>query len=163
MKVLLVDASEIFRMGLRAALADAPGSGDLAVVGECSSGHQACEVSAALVPDVVVTDLHLPDQSGIALARDLRRSDPHARVLILAPLGPESVVHQAVAAGASGYALKGQSPEAIVGAIRDVGRGVWSSRPASRRCRHARPKAPTRAPRRRPSIVCRSVSAKSST
>ena len=77
MKLLLVDSSTIFRMGLRAALAAAPeATGLTVVVGECGEGRQACELALALVPDVVVTDLNLPDLNGIALARELARTVP---------------------------------------------------------------------------------------
>jgi DNA-binding NarL/FixJ family response regulator len=122
-KLLLVDSSTIFRMGLRAALAEAPGTGDLNVVGECPDGRTAVELAVALGADVVVTDLHLEDRNGIALARELARTAPASRVLILALHGPEAMVHQALGAGADGYALKGQSPAEIIAAIRSVGLG----------------------------------------
>ncbi len=123
MKLLLVDSSTIFRMGLRAALAETPGAGDLSVVGECSDGVTACRLAAELAPDVVVSGLHLTDRNGIALVRELGRAVPTARVMILAPHGPEAIVHQALGAGAGGYALKGQSPAEVVAAIRSVGLG----------------------------------------
>ncbi|HEY5091075.1 MAG TPA: response regulator transcription factor [Polyangia bacterium] len=121
--LLLVDSSKIFRMGLRRALAEASVQDDLTVVAECGDGCQACELAIALAPDVVVTDFHLPDRNGIALARELGRIVPTARVLLLAPHGPEAIVYQALRAGAGGYALKEQSPGQIVAAIRAVGRG----------------------------------------
>ena len=126
MKLLLVDPSSIFRMGMRAALAVAPNggdTGDLEVVGECEDGPTACALAVALGPDVVVADLHLGDRNGIALARHLDRLVPGVRVLILTSHGPEAIVHQALGAGAGGYALKGQSPAEIIAAIRSVGRG----------------------------------------
>jgi len=121
--LLLVDSSKIFRMGLRTALADASTEDDLTVVAECGDGSQACELAIALAPDVVVADLDLPDRNGVALARELGRIVPSARVLLLAPHGPETIVYQALSAGAGGYALKEQSPAEIVAAIRAVGRG----------------------------------------
>ncbi len=126
MKLLLVDPSSIFRMGMKAALAAAPkvgDAGDLEVVGECDDGATACALAVALGPDVVVADLHLGDRNGIALARQLGRTAPAVRVLILASHGPEAIVHQAFGAGAVGYACKGQSPTEIIAAIRSVGRG----------------------------------------
>ncbi|HXT99330.1 MAG TPA: response regulator transcription factor [Polyangia bacterium] len=123
MKLLLVDSSTIFRMGLRAVLAETPGAGDLTVVGECADGATACRLAADVMPDVVVSGLHLADQNAIALVRELGRAVPSARVLILAPHGPEAIVHQALGAGAGGYALRGQSPAEVVAAIRSVGLG----------------------------------------
>jgi DNA-binding NarL/FixJ family response regulator len=125
-KLLLVDPSSIFRMGLKAALAVAPNlgdTGDLEVVGECDDGATACALAVALGPDVVVADLHLGDRNGIALARHLGRTAPAVRVLILTSHGPEAIVHQALGAGAGGYALKAQSPAEIIAVIRSVGRG----------------------------------------
>lgn len=123
MDLLLVDSSKIFRMGLRATLTRPSEGDDLAVVAECGDGFRACELAVALAPDVVVTDFYLPDSNGIALARELGRIVPTTRVLILAPHGLEAIVHQALSAGAGGYALKEQSPGEIVAAIRAVGRG----------------------------------------
>ncbi len=123
MKLLLVDPSSIFRMGMNAALAALPRAGDLEVVGECEDGAAAATMAVALGPDVVVSDLHLSDGNGIALARQLGRTAPNVRVLILASHGPEAIVHQALGAGAGGYALKGQPPDEIIAAIRSVGRG----------------------------------------
>ncbi len=126
MKLLLVDPSSIFRMGMKAALEIAPNvgdTGDLEVVGECEDGATACALAVALRPDVVVSDLHLGDRNGIALARHLARATPAVRVLILTSHGPEAIVHQALGAGAGGYALKAQSPAEIIAAIRSVGRG----------------------------------------
>ena len=126
MKLLLVDPSSIFRLGMKTALAAAPKvgeMGDLEVVGECDDGATACALAVALGPDVVVADLHLGDRNGIALARHLGRTAPAVRVLILTSHGPEAIVHQALSAGAGGYALKAQSPAEIIAAIRSVGHG----------------------------------------
>jgi len=122
-KLLLVDRSSIFRIGMKAALGAAPSAGDLEVVGECDDGATALAMAVALGPDVVVSDLHLADRNGIALTRQLGRMAPAIRVLILTSYGPEAIVHQALGAGAGGYALKGQPPAEIIAAIRSVGRG----------------------------------------
>jgi DNA-binding NarL/FixJ family response regulator len=122
-KLLLVDPSSIFRMGLRTAQAEAPGAGDLKVVGQCADGTTALALASTLAPDLVVSDLHLSDRNGIALCRELGRVAPAARVLILATHGPEAIVHQALGAGAAGYALKGQAADEVVAAIRSVGLG----------------------------------------
>ncbi|HVZ86762.1 MAG TPA: response regulator transcription factor [Polyangia bacterium] len=123
MKLLLVDSSTVFRMGLRVALAEAPDHGDLDIVGECGETAEALALTAALAPDLVVTDLHLIDRNGIALARELGRTSPAPRVLLLAPHAPEAIVHQALGAGAAGYAFKAQPPAEIVAAIRRAGAG----------------------------------------
>jgi len=123
-KLLLVDPSTIFRTGLRSVLtASSDDTDDLTIVGECGDGATACRLAADLAPDVVVSELHLTDRNGIALVRELGRTSPGVRVLILASNGPEAIVHQALSAGAGGYALKAQSPTEVVEAIRSVGLG----------------------------------------
>jgi two-component system response regulator NreC len=123
MKLLLVDPSTIFRMGLKAVLAETPGASDLEVVAETGDGRIAAELAVALGAEVVVAELHLGDRNGISLARQLGRTAPSVRLLMLAQHGPEAIVHQALAVGAGGYAVKGQSPAEIVAAIRSVALG----------------------------------------
>ena len=121
MKLLLVDRSSIFRMGMKAALAAE--AGQLEVVGECEDGATASAMAVALGPNVVVSELDLGDRNAIGLARHLGHTAPAVRMLILTSHGPEAIVHQALGAGAGGYALKRQPPAEIMAAIRSVGRG----------------------------------------
>ena len=93
------------------------------MVGECGDGAEGCALAASLMPDVVVTELHLPDRNGIALTRELARTAPSVRVLVLAAHAPEAIVHQALGAGVAGYVLKGQAPEEVLAAVRAVARG----------------------------------------
>jgi two-component system response regulator NreC len=120
LNLLLVDGSTVFRMGFRAMCG---ATEDLSVAGECGDGAQACLLAASLAPDVVVTDLHLPDRNGVALARELARTMPSVRILLLSSHAPEAIVHQALAAGATGYVTKGQTPQEIAAAVRAVGQG----------------------------------------
>jgi DNA-binding NarL/FixJ family response regulator len=133
-------------MGLRALFAEA---GDFEVVGECGQGAAARDLVMETKPDLVITELHLVDQNGLTLVRDLGQLTPAPRVLMLALHAPEVAVHQALAAGAGGYVVKWQSPREIVGAAREVlaGRSVlpagWEGGPidasgGSRRGRLAR-------------------------
>jgi DNA-binding NarL/FixJ family response regulator len=123
MKLLLVDSASLFRAGLKLALIEVDGAGDMEVAGECSAGATAVQMAAALAPEVVVSDLYLDDHNAIALARDLKRVVPSVRLLVLASHGGEAIVHAALAAGAGGYALKTQQASEIVAAIRTVGCG----------------------------------------
>src|SRR5258708_4812106 len=79
-RIVLVDWSEIFRMGLRALLAEAR---DVAVVGEAADLGTALEVVRAQAPDLVVTDLDLADGTGLALALAIRDVAPTTRVVLL--------------------------------------------------------------------------------
>lgn len=123
MELLLVDRSPIFRTGLKAAIAEVQGGGELTVVAECADGARGARLAAALTPDLVVSDLYLGASNGIELTQELGRTAPSVRVLILASNAPEAIVHQALAAGAAGYVLKGETGPAVVAAIQSVGRG----------------------------------------
>jgi DNA-binding NarL/FixJ family response regulator len=119
-RIILVDGSEIFRLGMRALLQDAD---DLTIVGEAADARAGEAAAAALGPDVVVADADLPDRTIAALAPTLRAAAPGARLLVLSTKVPEAAVKQALLAGAAGYAFKSQTPAEIVSAIREVGRG----------------------------------------
>src|SRR3954469_13073723 len=81
LKLVMVDSSKVFRMGLRLLLETAP---EIRVVAECDDAAAAREAVAAHAPDLVITDLHLLDRNGLLLTRELRRLSPALRVLVLA-------------------------------------------------------------------------------
>jgi DNA-binding NarL/FixJ family response regulator len=120
LRIVLVDPSEIFRMGMRALLAEAR---DIVISAEAADGQSALAAARAHEPDVVVTDLDLPDQSGVSLAGALREIAPATRVLVVATTGNEVVVRQALMAGVGGYVLKRQPGSEILAAVRDVAAG----------------------------------------
>jgi DNA-binding NarL/FixJ family response regulator len=122
-ELLLVDPSPIFRAGLKAVVAEAPREDHMEVIAECGDCTSGVALAAKLAPDLVVSDLHLGGRNGIELVRELARSAPAVRVLILASYGPEAIVHQALAAGAAGYALKQESAAVVLAAIKSAGRG----------------------------------------
>ena len=69
------------------------------------------------VPDVLLTDLQLPDGDGADLIRYLHASNPETPVMVISVLGGESIVVDAIAAGASGYLLKDDEPIDILGSL----------------------------------------------
>ncbi len=120
MKIALADSSKVFRMGLRAVLADAS---DLTVVADVGDGAGILAAAASQSIDVVVCDLDLPDRSAILLASALREVAPATRMLVLAAGANDSNVKQTLLAGVVGYVLKWQTPAEILQAIREVGAG----------------------------------------
>jgi DNA-binding NarL/FixJ family response regulator len=120
LRIVLVDSSEIFRMGMRALLADAR---DCSVVAEAKDSQSALEAVRAHAPDLLITDLEFGDQSGVALAGMLREVAPGTRVLVVATAANEVVVRQALVAGVAGYVLKRQPSNEILAAIREVAAG----------------------------------------
>ena len=120
MKVVLVEDHALFRMGVRELLARVPG---VDVVGEASTARTAFEVITAAQPDVVLMDVALPGMDGVVATREIRRRSPRVRVLILSAHGQARDVLDALDAGAAGYALKSDGPDALVLALGQVARG----------------------------------------
>jgi DNA-binding NarL/FixJ family response regulator len=121
-RILLVDDHPLVRSGLRSLLEAEP---DLRVVGEAADGAAAITAVRHLQPDVVLMDLRMPGMDGIEATRHLagpEGEDP-AKVLIVTMFDLDEDVVEAVRAGARGYLLKGDSPDRLIEAIRDVAGG----------------------------------------
>jgi DNA-binding NarL/FixJ family response regulator len=123
MELILVDPSSIFRLGLKASFAEASTGEPINVTAECSDRTTGARLAAQLAPDVLVSELHLGEDNGIDLARELARAAPAVRVVILASYGPEALVHQALAAGATGYVLKEEAPAVVLAGLHKVHQG----------------------------------------
>jgi DNA-binding NarL/FixJ family response regulator len=108
---------ELYRLGLRLILEPIH---ECEVVGEASTALPAFEVVAQLAPDIVVIDPVLPGLRGTSAIRMIRRCAPGVRILVLTELGFPRDVARAMAAGASGYALKDEENDAILHALRQV-------------------------------------------
>src|SRR5512143_3652335 len=117
--VLLVDDHPLFRLGVQTLLSR---EADLQVVGMAANVAEAEALAAELQPDVIVSDVVLPDASGIALARRLLSQRP-TRILGLSVLDEPIRIAEMMRAGATGFALKIQTMEEIVEAIRDAAAG----------------------------------------
>lgn len=118
--VFLVDDHEVVRRGLAELLDDDP---DLRVVGEASSYAHAMARIPALVPDVAVLDVRLPDGNGIELCRELLSKLPALRCLILTSFEDDQAMLDAILAGASGYVVKDIKGLDLTRAVHDVGSG----------------------------------------
>src|SRR5919198_2641786 len=103
MRVLLVDDHPVVRAGLRALL---EAESDLEVVGEAAGGMSAINLARRLRPDIVVTDLLLPDVDGVVVTQTIHAELPDTQVIVLTSVSEEDAsVVQAVRAGAIGYVL----------------------------------------------------------
>ena len=97
---------------------------DVEVVGEATTGAEVLELVGQFQPDVVVTDLNLPDQSGVELSREIRAQHPDTRVLILTSRADDRAVICSILGGASGYLIKEIQSRQVLDAVRKVGRGA---------------------------------------
>ena len=102
-RVLLADDHHLVRRGFRRLLEDDP---RIEVVGEAANGDEAIRLAANLHPQVVVMDAAMPGTNGMAATRAIRAASPDIAVLMLSMHSEETVVQQAMDAGAGGYILK---------------------------------------------------------
>ncbi|HZQ71045.1 MAG TPA: response regulator transcription factor [Terriglobales bacterium] len=115
--VLLVDDHSLVRRGFRRILGD---EADLEVVGEASDGLEAVRRSEELHPQVVVMDCALPGLNGIQATRKILEKNPETLVLMLSMHPEETLVRQALEAGARGYILKSAVDLELGAAIRKL-------------------------------------------
>jgi two-component system, NarL family, response regulator DevR len=96
---------------------------DLDVVGEAGDATRALARIAAIVPDVAILDVRLPDRDGIELCREIRSRHPEVRCLILTAYDDDEAAMSAVLAGAAGYVLKNITGSTLVDDVRSVAAG----------------------------------------
>jgi len=118
--VLLVDDHALVRKGFRRMLED---DAAISVVGEASDGEEAVRLTLELKPKVVVMDCALPGINGIDATRRIRAKMPDATVLMLSMHSEDTLVRQALGAGARGYILKNALELDLVSAIKRVAEG----------------------------------------
>jgi DNA-binding NarL/FixJ family response regulator len=115
LSVVIVDDHELIRHGLRRAFERA---GDFTVVGEAASVSEALSVVPTQRPDVVVTDVRLPDGDGISLARTLRAADDRLGIVVLTMYAADEHLLGALEAGASAFVNKDAPADDVVAAAR---------------------------------------------
>jgi len=115
--VLLVDDHSLVRRGFRRILEDAP---DIAVVGEASDGEEAIRLACKLKPQLIVMDCALPGIGGLAVTRRILENAPETAILMLSMHAEDTLVRQALSAGARGYILKSAVDMELVTVIRRV-------------------------------------------
>jgi len=126
-RVFLVEDHSIVRRCLAMLMAR---RADVEVVGEAETAGEALEQVGQLQPDLVITDIALPDDTGVNLSREIRSRHPQTRVLILTSRGDDRAIIGTIVGGASGFLLKEFQSQQILEAVRKVHRGVSLLDPA---------------------------------
>ncbi len=113
-RVLIADDASFMRQMIR----DIIEPEGFEVVGEASDGVEVVEKFKELHPDLVMMDIVMPKRSGIDAVKGIVAMDPTARVVMCSALGQESLVMEAVQAGAKDFIVKPFKPESVVTTLR---------------------------------------------
>lgn len=129
--IMLADDHPIVRQGLKALLESEQ---NLHLVGEAGDGLEAVRLAIRLKPDVLITDVMMPGLNGLEVTRQVTKSLPQTKVVILSMYTDDSYVLEALKNGAAGYVLKDSQAADLVQAIREVAAGKkYLSPPLSER------------------------------
>ncbi|GFG52750.1 DNA-binding response regulator [Mycolicibacterium agri] len=119
-RILLADDHALVRSGLRMILDAEP---DLQVVAEAADGHEAIKALDGTPVDLAILDIAMPRMTGLQAAREINRTHPTVRILILSMYDNEQYFFESLKAGASGYVLKSVADRDLLEACRATLRG----------------------------------------
>lgn len=115
-KVLIVDDAAFMRMMIK----DILEKNGFEVVGEASNGIKAVELYQKERPDIVTMDITMPDMDGIQAVKAIREIDPAAKVIMCSAMGQQSMVMDAIRAGAKDFIVKPFQADRVLEAIKKV-------------------------------------------
>lgn len=113
-RILIADDHEVVRKGLVALLQQQP---DWQVCGEAGDGREAVDKAQQLRPDAIILDIGMPSLNGLEATRQILKTNPHARILILTLHDSDQVVRDVLNAGARGFLLKSDAARDLVAAV----------------------------------------------
>jgi len=125
--VLLAEDHMVVRQGLRAILS---AEGDIEVVAEASNGRDAVALTRKLRPNVVVMDIAMPLLNGMEASRQILKTLPSTKILMLSAHSDDEYIDRVKAIGVAGYLVKQSSAEFLSKAIREVQKGNLVYSPA---------------------------------
>jgi len=126
-RVLLAEDQTMLRGALSQLLELEP---DITVIAQAANGREAHRMAREHAPDVIVTDIEMPEMTGLEFAAALKESDSKARVIILTTFARPGYLRRALDAGARGYLLKERPASELAEAIRRVHAGLRAVDPA---------------------------------
>lgn len=109
-KVLIVDDALFMRNMLRNIFSES----GFDIVGEAQNGNEAVELYQQLRPDLVTMDIVMPEKNGIEALKEIIASDSGARIVICSALGQESLIMEALEAGARDFIVKPFKPPKVI-------------------------------------------------
>lgn len=112
-RVLIVDDAAFMRISIRNIIS----KNGYEIAGEAGNGNEAVQKYMELRPDIVTMDITMPEVNGLEALKQIRQIEPSAVVVMVSALGQESMVRDAVMAGAKGFVVKPFKEETIMAAL----------------------------------------------
>jgi len=116
-RVLIVDDHAFIRRGIQAILQSFP---EWEFCGEADNGNDAIRLADKLKPEIIIMDVSMPGLNGIEATRSIRKTNPHAKIVLLTLHESGELVRSAFRAGAQGYLLKVDAEQELVKALNIV-------------------------------------------
>lgn len=113
-RILIVDDAAFMRMMIKDILT----KNGFTVVGEAPDGAKAVEMYKETKPDLVTMDITMPEMDGISALKEIRKIDPHAKVIMCSAMGQQAMVIDAIQAGAKDFIVKPFQADRVIEAIR---------------------------------------------
>jgi len=115
--VLIIDDHALFRAGIKALLSTYD---EFDVIGEANDGFEGMQMAARLEPDLVISDLSMPNINGTEAIISIKKRSPDTKVLVLTVHKAEEYIHNSLQAGVDGYMLKDDTQQELITAIKQV-------------------------------------------
>lgn len=120
LKIYIVDDHQMLIDGLKALLSDEK---HISLVGENTSAKVALKEVGEYRPDIVLTDINMPEMDGIELTREIKKQQPEVKVIALSMYGERETISDMLKAGVSAYILKNTGKQELLKAIEKVAAG----------------------------------------
>ncbi|HEX8515567.1 MAG TPA: response regulator transcription factor [Bacteroidia bacterium] len=119
-RIFILDDHQMLIDGLKALIITEK---QFEITGTSNNAREALAFIAKDVPDIVLTDINMPEMDGIAFTRELKKSHPAIKILALSMFGEKSTISEILDAGASGYILKNTGKEELINALHKISSG----------------------------------------
>lgn len=119
-KVHIVDDHQMMLDGLKALLS---GEASIQIIGESNNGKIAFDKILTQQPDVLITDISMPEMNGLELTRAVKEKFPQIKILALSMFGERNTISEMLEAGINGYILKNTGKQELLSAIKKVSEG----------------------------------------
>jgi two-component system chemotaxis response regulator CheY len=115
-EILIVDDAAFMRMMLTDILVEK----GYEIAGESEDGEAALRLYKELKPDLVTMDIIMPGAGGIKSIKEILKTDPKAKILVVSALGQQALVKEAIEAGAKGFVVKPFRPEKVIEEVENI-------------------------------------------